>query len=90
MGEKMISYDIHATEIEFDGVNEYEEQGWLECVMTIQEWIEDCEMGAFIDYDGYGDQFFEENGSRVMLGHISPSQREFVNPKATHIIWYNR
>ena len=84
MAEKMITYDIS------EESNDIDYEPFPECVMTMQEWLEDCELGNLIDYDGYGDQFSVEDGARVMHGGISPSQRRFVNPKATHIIWYNR
>jgi len=56
-------------------------------VMTVEEWLESCEFGGFIDYDGYGSPMKDGKVARMT---ISPSRRHLVPKDATHIEWYNR
>jgi len=58
-------------------------------LMTLAEWIEDCESGYFIDYDGYGRIATEDGRTSI---EISPSERTYFDfpAWATHIAWYNR
>ncbi len=68
---------------------------WIDCIidgshgylMRINEWIEECECGGFIDYDGYGDLV---NNGGLMGISIAPSRRDKMPEDATHILWYNR
>jgi hypothetical protein len=60
-----------------------------DCVMTIKKWMECCDAGGFIDYDGFGELATRKGHSDIA---ISPSQRKTMKiPKwATHVVWYNR
>lgn len=74
-------------------------------MMTVEEWKEDCETGALIDYDGFGhpiraDHVPFEGGMdptkyptvqfRMSDMNVSPSLRHLMPKDATHIMWYNR
>ena len=61
------------------------DEGYL---MKIDEWIDNCKCGAFIDYDGFGHPVKENkmDGSLIVI----PSEYELVPKDATHIMWYNR
>lgn len=59
------------------------------CLMTLEHFIECCECGGFIDYDGFGLYATETEVSDV---EVEPSditcgdiRREF-----THVCWYNK
>lgn len=57
-------------------------------VMTVKDFIANCEGGGFIDYDGFGTP---ANGDKMNGDFcISPSTRHLIPKDATHIIWYNR
>lgn len=57
--------------------------------MTLQDFVESCEYGGFIDYDGFGYYATETQESSIK---ISPS--DVTNNKYRkdfpYIIWYNR
>lgn len=78
--------------VDWDLDMEYDEQSIEDCKMTVQEFKEACEHGAFIDYDGYCDVYgeFDENGQPIHYGQFSPSERNAIPEKATYVIWYNR
>ena len=60
-------------------------------LMTIEDWQENCKMGGFIDYDGYGVLLEYRHGEYYPLDEsCHPSEYEMVNPKATHVDWFNR
>jgi len=64
--------------------------------MTIEDFTDACEEGAFVDYDGHGqwvigddiliDDFDHVHGaampSKVLTGQIPEG--------ATHVVWYNK
>lgn len=60
-------------------------------LMTVEDWIGTCEMGGFIDYDGFGslvlnDELIDDNPD----GWVYPSKRNEIDYQgATHILWYN-
>lgn len=58
-------------------------------MMPIKEWMECCECGGFIDYDGHGELATATQVSNII---IQPSERESMEiPEwATHVAWYNR
>lgn len=70
----------------FKGTNLIEDKS---CLMTIEEWTNCVECGAFIDYDGFGhpsDGVYEDSSVEIY-----PSERlRNITPGATHIMWYNR
>lgn len=57
-------------------------------VYEIKEFIQHCQHGDFIDYDGWGypmkDDLIDKSRS------YSPSQRRDIPKDATHFVWYNR
>ena len=61
-------------------------------LFTIEEFIEDCKSGGFIDYDGYGnfanltqyEPSIDVYPSKLLANKIK------VPTWATHILWYNR
>ena len=79
---------LHAAKIAFPDdwidVEIDSSQGYL---MKIADWIEDCDDGCLIDYDGYGDLLV---GDEFMNECFSPSNRHRVPKEATHILWYNK
>lgn len=58
-------------------------------MMPLQEWMDACECGAFIDYDGDGELATETQVSNII---IQPSDRKAMEiPEwATHVAWYNK
>lgn len=56
-------------------------------IMTVEEFIEACKCGAFIDYDGFGNPAKDGYMSSMI---ISPSRLSQIPLDATHIVWYNR
>ncbi len=62
--------------------------------LTLAEWLEACDAGAFIDYDGYGDAIIWDGETltyEVLAEFVYPSDRHDMVPDGTtHIIWYNR
>lgn len=63
---------------------------WPRCIMTVEEFLEDCEQGALIDYDGHGDMLTITEDDEVKHGQICPSDRHNIPSHVTHIEWYNR
>jgi len=57
-------------------------------LMTIEEFVESCDCGGFIDYDGYGYACKDGKSDESIV--ISPSRRRLIPKDATHIAWYNR
>ena len=57
-------------------------------VMTVEEFIGCCDVGAFIDYDGFGHPVKGD----AMAGdlEIKPSRSGLIPADATHVAWYNR
>lgn len=66
-----------------------------DCLIPIKEWEEDCAIGTFIDYDGFGylvnvDDQTELYGFDVcpsMIGNAAYEQRK---GDYTHVNWFNR
>lgn len=56
-------------------------------LMTVAEWRDCVQDGAFRDYDGWGSLVKDGLQSNT---NISPSQAHLIPPDATHINWYNR
>lgn len=64
-------------------------------LMTVKDFKEACDEGAFIDYDGFGD--LVKDGKIVtpldedeIPLWIKPSRRHLISADVTHILWYNR
>ena len=57
-------------------------------LMTVKDFLEACEVGAFIDYDGYG---YPVKDEKMMSNFIVlPSKRGEIPKDATHIVWFNK
>lgn len=57
-------------------------------IMTVEKWLDDCDDGYLIDYDGFCQPMKE---GKVCDLFILPSERNTLLPKdATHVIWYNK
>jgi hypothetical protein len=58
----------------------------------IERWIEMCECGGFIDYDGYGQYCMKNVVIDGDEGYVIPShvKKGKVKKFYTHIHWYNR
>ena len=56
---------------------------------TVAQWIEECDNGNLIDYDGFGYLGTETEESKIK---IFPSQRILVSVylEYTHVWWYNK
>lgn len=57
-------------------------------VFPVKEFIEDCESGMFIDYDGYGHPVKDNLMDESII--IKPSQVILIPSDADSIIWFNR
>ena len=64
-------------------------------LMTVEEFKASCEVGAFIDYDGFGDLVIEnkiitpEDDDEIPLW-VKPSRLHLIPADVTHILWYNK
>jgi len=56
-------------------------------LIEIKEFIDCCEGGGFIDYDGNGLPVLD---NKMGDYRIKPSQRKYIPEDCTHIMWYNR
>ena len=60
-------------------------------LMELEDFIECCESGGFIDYDGFGHY---SDGKRESSVSIAPSMAAegmiIRRPEFTHVVWYNR
>jgi len=57
-------------------------------LMTVADFIEACEDGCLIDYDGHG--YPVKDGLMDDKLSIDPSDRDQIPADATHILWFNR
>lgn len=57
-------------------------------LMTVKDFLEACEVGAFIDYDGSGHPV--KDGKMARNVDVYPSKRDKIPKDATHIMWFNR
>lgn len=79
----------HEQKVKFDEIPDYAD------IYTIESFIKHCEMGGFIDYDGYGNLGTKDKMSGL---EIRPSMLlydiiytdERITSLYTHIIWFNR
>jgi hypothetical protein len=60
--------------------------------MLLSEFIENCESGFFIDYDGFGLYATETEITEIPDGIVKPSDVKLNKIKKgfTHIVWFNR
>lgn len=58
-------------------------------VYTIEEFLQLCDSGSFIDYDGFGYPVKDSMADPSIM--VNPSSAKYSIPKdATHIVWFNR
>lgn len=57
-------------------------------LMTVKDFREACESGAFIDYDGSGHPV--KDGKMMRTLDVIPSKLGRIPEDATHIMWFNR
>ena len=57
-------------------------------VYTVKEFLQMCEKGSFIDYDGFGHPVKDNMADGGVC--IKPSRVEMIPKDATHIVWFNR
>lgn len=58
-------------------------------VMSLEEFIDDCNSGGFIDYDGYGRYVRDGKQSDIYI-HPSDIRYKRVRKDFDTIIWFNR
>ena len=58
-------------------------------LMTVQDFIDACESGLFIDYDGHGYYATTDGMSSVMVRPSMIKAGGFVTGW-THVVWFNR
>ena len=58
-------------------------------LIEIDEFVEMCNNGGFIDYDGHG---YYSNGTEMSNIYVCPSDitSSGVVPGWTHVVWFNR
>lgn len=62
-------------------------------LMTLDDWIEDVEIGALIDYDGHGymaNATEHDETIQVLPSEVRAIERECKACGHTHILWFNR
>lgn len=59
----------------------------LECMMTLQEFIECVKGGGFIDSDGFA--FYATETHHDDSVFVYPSMIRFAPKGVTHILWFN-
>lgn len=59
-------------------------------LMMVDEFIECCKDGTFIDYDGHGAPVRDGMVTKGMNHWVYPSEHHKIPSDATHIIWFNR
>lgn len=57
-------------------------------LMTVQDFLETCASGGFIDYDGIGHPV--KDGKMMVSFDVKPSKRKDIPKDATHVMWFNR
>ena len=68
---------------------EFEEYGGSGDLLTLEEFEDMIKCGGFIDYDGFGELATETHVSNIRV-YPSSFDRSKVDPKFTHVCWYNR
>ena len=59
-------------------------------LFTIPEFLECCDSGGFIDYDGFGHLATVDKESNIEI--IPSKRRKTISqyPWASHVMWFNR
>lgn len=68
---------------EFDNLSDYGS------VMTLESFIENCNAGGFIDYDGFGKYIKDDKESNILI-YPSDVQYDTIRSDFDTIIWFNR
>lgn len=58
-------------------------------LMTLKEFIENCESGGFIDYDGSGKYAFKDEMSDIAV-YPSTVTDGNIDRDFTHVVWFNK
>ena len=59
--------------------------------MTIEDFIQRCQSGSFIDYDGHGNYATKESMFDKIVYPSDVAKPGFKpKPEFTHVIWFNR
>jgi len=58
-------------------------------IMTVQDFIENCNCGGFIDYDGFG-RYVKDGLESDIQVHPSDVEHGMLRDDFDHIVWYNR
>lgn len=58
--------------------------------MEYSEFVDCCECGGFIDYDGYGYLACEEYMTDKVVYPSDVVSEEFCPGEYTHVVWFNR
>lgn len=82
--------EIEESDINFDEGDDKEYENFGELIMTVKSFITNCNRGAFIDYDGYG-ELLDSDMKKTGI-YILPSERDKIPEVYTHnhIAWYNK
>lgn len=59
-------------------------------LMTLEDFVKACEVGAFIDYDGFG--YYSDGKVQFPEEIVSPSDimKGSMRPDRSHVVWFNR
>lgn len=58
-------------------------------IYTMEDFIEHCKSGLFIDYDGFG-VYATENSKTKIIVRPSEILSNKYDKTFTHVVWYNR
>lgn len=61
------------------------------CLMSWNDFVESCQSGSFIDYDGFVELATVTRVSNVTISPSRALSTDYKRPKwATHVAWYNK
>lgn len=59
--------------------------------MTWEDFLDSCESGSFIDYDGFGELATATHVSEIQVSPSSALRSTYKRPAwSTHVVWYNK
>lgn len=59
--------------------------------MPIEQFVESCKNGGFIDYDGYGNYATKtEMFDKIVYPSDVTKKNYKPKPEFTHVVWFNR
>lgn len=60
-------------------------------LILVEDWLDSCKDGFFIDYDGWGYWATEFQMSNIRVNPSDTENPEFNPPEwATHVMWFNK